>query len=195
MSSSLRWPGTSATGIGKVPAVLARLETNGPGPSFPVPAASTRMPMSASSSISLTISSAVSPSRMTRSGVMRAIFFARCSELVERGVCCFLLLCLHDVGDAEPLLIAVARFDNAQHHDLRFGAAGALGRPIDRPVAFLGVVNDDEIFALVAGLVAAALAAHGRDAPVRSYARSGCTSVQWWHGGRRADKAGVPRCN
>jgi hypothetical protein len=23
---------------------------------------------------------------------------------------------------------------------------------------------------------------------------SGCTSVQWWHGGRRADKAGVPRC-
>ena len=39
MSSSLRWPGTMATGIGNVPAVLARLETSGPGPSLPVPAA------------------------------------------------------------------------------------------------------------------------------------------------------------
>jgi hypothetical protein len=34
---------------------LARVETSGPGPSFDVPAASTRMPMSVSSSISLTI--------------------------------------------------------------------------------------------------------------------------------------------
>ena len=59
ISSSLRWPGTIATGIGNVPAVFAILVTSGPGPSLPVPAASTRMPMSASSSISLTISSEV----------------------------------------------------------------------------------------------------------------------------------------
>jgi hypothetical protein len=31
-SSSLRWPGTMATGMGKSPAFLARLETSGPGP-------------------------------------------------------------------------------------------------------------------------------------------------------------------
>ena len=34
MSSSPRWPGTMATGIGKVPALLARLVTSGPGPSL-----------------------------------------------------------------------------------------------------------------------------------------------------------------
>src|SRR5262249_42167291 len=77
----------------------------------------------------------------------------------------------HDVGNAEPLLIAVTWLDNAQHYDLRFGTAGTFGCPINGSVAFLGVVNDHEIFALVAGFVAAALAAHGRDAPVRSYAR------------------------
>src|SRR5215468_8308711 len=41
-SSSLRWPGTMATGMGKSPAFLARLETSGPGPFLLVAAASTR---------------------------------------------------------------------------------------------------------------------------------------------------------
>src|SRR4051812_25527801 len=52
-SSSLRCPGTMATGIGKSPAVLARLETRGPGPSLPVPAARISAAISSSSSISL----------------------------------------------------------------------------------------------------------------------------------------------
>src|SRR5581483_348166 len=77
---------------------------------------------------------------------------------------------LHQVGDAEPLLIAVARLDHAKHHDLRLGAAGALCRPVDGAVALLGVVDDDQVLALVPGFVAAPLAAHGRDAPARSYA-------------------------
>src|SRR6266699_2790072 len=76
-SSSLRCPGTIATGIGNVPAVLPILETSGPGPSVPVPAASTRMAMSSSSSISVRISWALSPSRITRSGVMPAAPLAR----------------------------------------------------------------------------------------------------------------------
>ncbi len=159
-SSSLRCPGTMATGIGKVPAVLPRLETSGPGPSLAVPAASTRMPMSASSSISLTISSA--GVALADHAVRRDagdVLGAR-RELVERRIGRFRRLGLHDVGDAQPLLVAVAGVDHAQHDQLRLGAAGALGRPIDRAVAFLGVVDDDQIFALVAGLVAAALAAH-----------------------------------
>src|ERR1019366_2646844 len=86
MSSSLRCPGTMATGIGKVPALLARLVTSGPGPSLAVPAASTRMPMSVSSSISLTISVTGSPSRITRSGTMSAISLARAANLLNAAL-------------------------------------------------------------------------------------------------------------
>src|SRR6185312_8882133 len=71
-SSSFKCPGTMATGIGNVPAVLATLDTSGPGPSLPESAASTRMPMSSSSSINLSISAAGSPSRTTRSGAILA---------------------------------------------------------------------------------------------------------------------------
>jgi hypothetical protein len=74
-----------------------------------------------------------------------------------------LLLGHHDVGDTKPLLIAVAWLDHAQHHHLRFGAAGALRRPVNRAVAFFGIVDDHQIFSLVAGLVAATLDAHGVD--------------------------------
>jgi len=59
-SSSLRWPGTMATGMGKSPAFLARLETSGPGPSLLVAAASTRAAISSSSSIRLRTSCALS---------------------------------------------------------------------------------------------------------------------------------------
>src|SRR5713226_586480 len=41
-SSSLRFPGTRATGMGNSPAFLMSADTSGPGPSFPVPAASTK---------------------------------------------------------------------------------------------------------------------------------------------------------
>src|SRR5260221_415346 len=68
-SSSLRWPGTIATGMGKSPAVLLTLDTSGPGPSLPVAAASTRMAMSSSSSMRLRTSCAFSPSRITRCGI------------------------------------------------------------------------------------------------------------------------------
>src|SRR6478609_2609028 len=84
-------------------------------------------------------------------------------ELVEGGICRLLLLGHHDVGHTEPLLIAIAWLDHAQHHDLRFGAASAFRRPVDRAVAFFGVVDDHQILSLVAGLVAATLDAHGAD--------------------------------
>src|ERR1043166_833397 len=76
-SSSPRCPGTIATGIGKLATVLPRFDTSGPGPSLPVPAASTRTAMSSSASIRFMISSAFSPSRTTRSGVMPAMPLAR----------------------------------------------------------------------------------------------------------------------
>ena len=65
--------------------------------------------------VSLTISSDVLPSRMTRSGVILAIFFARAANLSSAAFAP-LRLSLHEVGNAEPLLIA--RLDHAQHHDL-----------------------------------------------------------------------------
>src|SRR5262249_53798547 len=48
-----------ATGMGKSPAFLARLETSGPGPSLLVAAASTRAAISSSSSIRLRTSCAL----------------------------------------------------------------------------------------------------------------------------------------
>ena len=186
ISSSLRWPGTMATGIGKLPAELIRLETSGPGPSLAMPAASTRMPMSVSSSISLTISSAGSPSRITRSGVMLEMSLTRAANLSNAALAASSRLGFHDVGDAQPLLIMLAGVDHAQHDQLRLGAAGALGRPIDRAVALLGLVDDDQIFALVAGLVAAApLADHGRPCLRGSSRRA---TDEWWHAGRGRDK-------
>ena len=180
ISSSLRWPGTSATGIGNVPAVLARLETSGPGPSLPVPAASTRMPISASSSISLTISSGGIAFSDHAVGRDPRDFLRPCGEFVECGICRLPLFGHHDVGNAEPLLIAIARFDHPQHHDLRFGAAGALCRPVDRAVALLGIVDDHQILSLVAGLVAATLAAHGVDGgmPAAAPTRRGVSALQ-----------------
>jgi hypothetical protein len=61
-----------------------------------------------------------------------------------------------------PLLVTVGGLDHAQHDELRLGAAGTLGRPIDGAVAFLGVIDDNQVFALVTFLVALALAAHRR---------------------------------
>ena len=160
------------------PAVLPRLATSGPGPSLPVPAASTRIAMSSSSSISLRICSEVSPSRITRSGVMPATPLARARELVELLVGGLVRLGLHDVGDAEPLLMAVVRLDHEQHHDARAGARGAAARVIDRAVALRRFIDDDEELRLVPRLVAAALKAHRRSPGFRRL-------------GRRADHAGM----
>src|SRR5262249_912473 len=53
-----------ATGMGKSPAFLARLETAGPGPSLLAAAASTRAAISSSFSIRLRTSRALSPSQI-----------------------------------------------------------------------------------------------------------------------------------
>src|SRR5436190_14716933 len=68
-SSSLRLPGTIATGIGNSPAFLISDDTSGPGPSFSGAAASTRTAISSSSSMSDSNSCALSPSRITRWGI------------------------------------------------------------------------------------------------------------------------------
>ena len=115
--------------------------------------------MSSSSSISLRISSALSPSRTTRSGVMPAMPLARAAYLVELRVGLLVRLRAHDVGDAEPLLAVVLRLDHAQHDHVGADARRAAAGEIDRAVAFLGVVDDDQKLRLVTGLVAAALAA------------------------------------
>src|ERR1051325_11107634 len=113
---------------------------------------------------------------------------------VERLVGGFRRFRHHDVGDAEPLLITLARLDDTQRDDLRLGASGAFGGPIDRAVAFLGVVDHDQIFALVAFFVAAALGAH-EGLPRRSHLWRDTrrTSREWLHGGRAADKRELDR--
>src|SRR5674476_1378613 len=99
------------------------------------------------------------------------------------------IVMLRVIETAEPLLAALGGLDHAQHDDLRLGAAGALGGPIDRALALLGVVDDHQVFALVAGLIAAALDAHRRSRLFRDRR----TSDRWWHGWRRADKPNIPR--
>src|SRR5262245_29780557 len=81
-------------------------------------------------------------------------------ELVERGIRRLVRFRLHDVGDAEPLLVAVLRLDHPQHDQAGIGAGGTLARPVDGAVAFRRIVDDDEVLPLVSGFVAAALAAH-----------------------------------
>src|SRR5579871_1501977 len=85
-SSSFKCPGTMATGIGNAPAVAPRLDTSGPGPSGPTPAASTSTEISSSSSINLRICSGISPSRMTHSGVMPAMLFDRAAKVANMAV-------------------------------------------------------------------------------------------------------------
>ena len=111
-------PGHDGHGIGKVPAVLANRLTSGPGPSSPLPAASTRMPMSASSSISLTISSGCAFADRALRRDLGDVLDAG-GVFVEHLVCRLLRLRLHQVGDAKPLLVAVAGLDHAQHDDRR----------------------------------------------------------------------------
>src|SRR4029077_3221434 len=77
-----------------------------------------------------------------------------------------------DVGHAQPLLVLVLDFDDAQHHH----AAADPNRPaagvIDRTVPFRGVVNDDQAFWLGTRLVASSLGGHACPgaAPSKSYA-------------------------
>src|SRR5215471_2110411 len=52
------------------------------------------------------------------------------------------------------------RLDHQQHDHAGVGARGATAGVIDRAVALRRLIDDDEVFRLVSGLVAAALAAH-----------------------------------
>ena len=83
-------------------------------------------------------------------------------ESIEHQIGLFMRLGLHDVGDAKPLLITLGGLQHAQHHDLRLGARGARRRPEHGAVALLGVVDDNQVFALVTSFVAAALVRHRR---------------------------------
>src|SRR6266446_4699306 len=66
----------------------------------------------------------------------------------------------HDVGNPEPLLIAVVGIDHAQHDDADADAGGPAAGEIERAVALRRIVDDNEKFRLVAGLVTSPLTAH-----------------------------------
>ena len=56
---------------------------------------------------------------------MPAMPLARVGVFVERGVGLLVRLRPHDVGDAEPLLVAVVGLDHAQHDHAGADARGA----------------------------------------------------------------------
>jgi hypothetical protein len=150
-----------ATGIGYPPAVLLRLVTSGPGPSSLVADAGGKnedgdvfILFDQIEDLLGDFALADRPLRRQSGDTVGAV-----GELVERGVRRLVRLRLHDVGHAEPLLIAILRFDHAQHDQARIGARGALARPVDGTIALGRIVDDDEIFALMSRFVAAALAA------------------------------------
>ena len=109
ISSSLRWPGTTATGIGKVAGRLGQLGDQRAG-ALLAGAGSQHQ----DADILVLVDQLEdllggSPSRITRSGVMPAMLLARAATLSSAAFACFLRFRLHDVGNAEPLLIAVLR--------------------------------------------------------------------------------------
>ena len=109
---------------------------------------------------------------------------------IENGIC--LLMCLrpHDIGDAEPLLVAVLRLDYPEHEDARPGAQRAAAREIHGAVAFRRVVDDDQEFRRVPGFVAAALLAHRLPGWRPIFARDRRRrKAQWWHEAWLRDKS------
>src|SRR5215470_13395182 len=79
---------------------------------------------------------------------------------IEHGIRLLVRLRAHDVGDAEPLLIAVVGLDHTQHEH---GCADAQRTPageIKRAIAFRRIVNDDHEFRRMTSFVAAPLLAH-----------------------------------
>jgi hypothetical protein len=79
---------------------------------------------------------------------------------VEHGVGFFVRFRAHDVGDAEPLLIAVRGFDHPQHDDARAGTQRATAGKVHGAIAFRRVVDHHQEFRRMACLVAAAPLAH-----------------------------------
>src|SRR5262249_26864542 len=95
---------------------------------------------------------------------------------------------LHDVGDAEPLLMPVFRLDHEQHEYACAGPGRAPARVIEGTIAFRRPVDDDEVFRLVPRLVAAALGAHCPPPAVRPTFGTARSEFQCCHGGRAVDK-------
>lgn len=56
----------------------------------------------------------------------------------------------HDVGDAEPLLVAIFRLDDARRHDTAADTHRPSACVIDGAIPFGAVVDDDQTFRLVA---------------------------------------------
>ncbi len=91
---------------------------------------------------------------------MAAMPLARSRGAIERSVRGLLGLRAHDVGNAEPLLVAVLGVDDPQHHHATADPNRPAAGVVDGAVAFRAVVNDDQTFRLVALFVASSLAAH-----------------------------------
>src|SRR5262245_31374581 len=66
----------------------------------------------------------------------------------------------HDVRDVEPLLIAVADLDHAQHEHGGADVQRSPARIIERSIAFWRIVDDNHDFRRMSRLVAAALLGH-----------------------------------
>src|SRR5215831_9105769 len=79
---------------------------------------------------------------------------------IEHGIRFLVRLRPHDVGDAEPLLIAVVGFDHTQHEHCCADAQRAPAGEIERAIAFRRIVDDDHEFRRVTSFVAAPLLAH-----------------------------------
>src|SRR5262249_12537585 len=79
---------------------------------------------------------------------------------IEHGIRLLVRLRTHDVGDAEPLLVAVVGLDHTQHEH---GCADAQRPPageIKRAIAFRRIVDDDHEFRRMTSFVAAPFLAH-----------------------------------
>ena len=117
ISSSLSDPGTIDTGIGrKLAPREVKYDTSGPGPSFEVPAASTRMAMSRSSSIEFFDLLGPPPFAHHRLDLDVADLGDAAAADIEQPFGLFLGLGPHDVLDPEPVL-EFARFDDRHQDD------------------------------------------------------------------------------
>src|SRR5258705_10817680 len=98
----------------------------------------------------------------------------------------------HDVGNPEPLLIAVVGIDHAQHDDADADAGGPAAGEIERAVALRRIVDDNEKFRLVAGLVTSPLTAHRSSRGAAAAAREGALAPAW--NGAMARHSCTSRC-
>src|SRR5882724_3992382 len=87
---------------------------------------------------------------------------------VKYGIGLLVRFRTHDVGDAEPLLVAVVRLDHAQHEHGCADAQRAPAGEIKRSVAFRRIIDDNHELGRVPSLVAAALFDHGLPRPHRT---------------------------